>query len=150
MLRTCGPIQQATGTSPCDAGGGTPCVDSPSSAATRPFSSGAAGVSKSFHLCPSISMSRTPKGTESAKTSVRGDFLTAPERYGQRSRPCVHTSCSRTRQTPDGSEKKDGQQNNKGEFGKRESEAYVDGRQVGGGCAVIEDLDASYRTNAAF
>jgi len=42
------------------------------------------------------------------------------------------------------------QQKSKGEFGKRESEAYVDGRQVGGGCAVIEDLDASYRTNAAF
>eukprot|EP01045_Picozoa_sp_COSAG04_P001515 COSAG04_NODE_51_length_31064_cov_38.384789_12_plen_58_part_00 len=43
----------------------------------------------------------------------------------------------------DGSEKKDGQQgksDSKGEFGERESEAYVDWGQVGGGCAVIEDL----------
>ena len=47
----------------------------------------------------------------------------------------------------DGSKQKDGQQSNKktqGGVWRKGVGAYVDGRQVGSGCAVIEDLDASY------
>ena len=59
-------------------------------------------------------------------------------------RPCsVPISATETPTAPNRTGSK-ARVTSKGEFGERESEAYVDWGQVGGGCAVIEDLDASY------